>query len=71
MVTAAKVAHLARNQGLVKKAMKMLEDLAGVTKLETAEEVHKNTEQKLCQWSSQLLSNQTPSKAEIDFFFPP
>ena len=31
MVSAAKVAHLARNEGLVKKAMQKLEDLAGAT----------------------------------------
>ena len=66
----AKVAHLARNQGLVKKAMQMLEDLAGATKMEIANDVHKNLKQDLFQRSSQLLSNQPPSMEEIDFFFP-
>ena len=66
----AKVAHLARNQGLVKKAMQMLEDLAGATKMEIANDVHKNLKQDLFQRSSELLSNQPPSMEEIDFFFP-
>ena len=51
----AKVAHLARNQELVKNAMQMLEDLAGATKMEIVKEVHKNMEQQLFQRSSQLL----------------
>jgi len=70
MVSAAKTAHLARNQDLLKNAMQMLENFAGVTKLEIIEGVLKDTEQELCQWSSQLLSKQPPTKAEIDFFFP-
>ena len=70
MVSAAKAAHLSRNQGLMKYSMQMLENLAGVTKLEIIKEVLKDTEQELLQWSSQLLSKQPPSKAEIDSIFP-
>lgn len=64
-----RTAHLARDQGLVRKAMNMWRQYAEENKYEDADTRYEAFERRLAQWSKEFKSDRAPEKKEIDFFF--
>ena len=64
-----RTAHLARDQGLVRKAMDMWRQYAEENKYEDTDTRYEAFERRLDQWSKEFKSDRAPEKKEIDFFF--
>ena len=61
-------AHLARDKGLVEKAMDMWRQIAEDIKLEGMQRIYESWDKVMASWSAEFKSNNAPERAEIDAF---
>ena len=66
----ASVAHLARDEELLVKAMDNYNKLVEDTKLEYVRLAYEELEGRLSRWTIQLKSKKNPNQEEIDLFSP-
>ena len=64
-----KMAHLARDKGLLKNALNKYSKFVEDTKLEEIRCDYEKLEEDLAKWTAQLKLKKNPKKEEMDFFF--